>query len=141
LRALQERSPNRGVQAQACFSLAGLLKQQAFYAVYLKEKPTDRRRIERSLGEECTNHVAALDPVKVEGEREKLYETVLKSYADVEIEGSTLVEPAKRELFIIRHLSIGRVAPNIEGEDIDGVKFTLTDYRGRVVLLDFWGDW
>ena len=48
---------------------------------------------------------------------------------------------AKRELFEIRHLSIGREAPEIESEDIDGKKFKLTDYRGKVLLLDFWGNW
>ena len=36
---------------------------------------------------------------------------------------------------------IGSQAPEIEGEDIDGVAFKLSDYRGKVVVLDFWGDW
>jgi len=36
---------------------------------------------------------------------------------------------------------IGQAAPEIEGEDIDGVAFKLSDYRGKVVLLDFWGHW
>lgn len=36
---------------------------------------------------------------------------------------------------------IGAVAPEIEGEDIDGVKFKLSDYRGKVLVVDFWGDW
>ena len=35
----------------------------------------------------------------------------------------------------------GKPAPEIQGEDIDGKKFKLSDYRGKVVLLDFWGDW
>jgi hypothetical protein len=34
-----------------------------------------------------------------------------------------------------------RPAPEIEGEDQDGVAFKLSDYRGKVVLLDFWGNW
>jgi cytochrome oxidase Cu insertion factor (SCO1/SenC/PrrC family) len=38
-------------------------------------------------------------------------------------------------------LEIGKLAPEIEGEDIDGVPFKLSDYRGKVVVLDFWGDW
>ena len=29
----------------------------------------------------------------------------------------------------------------LEAEDIDGVVFKLSDYRGKVVMLDFWGDW
>ncbi len=38
-------------------------------------------------------------------------------------------------------IGIGLLAPDIEGEDIDGVTFKLSDYRGKVVVLDFWGDW
>ena len=38
-------------------------------------------------------------------------------------------------------LQIGMEVPDIEGEDLDGVPFKLSDYRGKVVLLDFWGDW
>jgi hypothetical protein len=38
-------------------------------------------------------------------------------------------------------LEPGLPAPEIEGEDLDGVRFKLSEYRGKVVLLDFWGDW
>ena len=43
-----------------------------------------------------------------------------------------------------RHLestSTGALAPEIAGRDLDGAAFRLSDYRGKVVLLDFWGDW
>jgi hypothetical protein len=36
---------------------------------------------------------------------------------------------------------IGTFAPEIAGADIDGTFFKLSDYRGQVVLLDFWGNW
>jgi hypothetical protein len=36
---------------------------------------------------------------------------------------------------------VGNRAPEIEGEDIQGTKFKLSDYRGKVVMLDFWGNW
>lgn len=39
------------------------------------------------------------------------------------------------------HLAVGRVAPEIDGEDVDGKPLKLSDYRGKVVLLDFWGHW
>lgn len=32
----------------------------------------------------------------------------------------------------------GKRAPDITGEDADGVRFKLSDYQGKVVLLDFW---
>ena len=38
-------------------------------------------------------------------------------------------------------LAIGKHAPEIEGEDLDGIRFKLSDYRGKVIVLDFWGDW
>jgi hypothetical protein len=38
-------------------------------------------------------------------------------------------------------LNIGQVAPEIEGEDLEGKHFKLSDYRGKVVVLDFWGNW
>ena len=44
-------------------------------------------------------------------------------------------------MFAQENLQVGLVAPNIEGEDMDGVKFQLADYRGKVVVLDFWGFW
>lgn len=37
--------------------------------------------------------------------------------------------------------AIGDIAPEIEGPDLDGETFRLSDYRGKVVVLDFWGDW
>ena len=37
--------------------------------------------------------------------------------------------------------AVGKPAPEIAGEDIDGKKFKLSDYKGKVVLLDFWGNW
>ena len=38
-------------------------------------------------------------------------------------------------------LGIGQVAPDITGGDVDGKAFKLSDYRGKIVVLDFWGDW
>jgi hypothetical protein len=36
---------------------------------------------------------------------------------------------------------IGQVAPDISGVDIQGLPLKLSDYRGKVVVLDFWGNW
>lgn len=37
--------------------------------------------------------------------------------------------------------AIGKVAPDIEGIDLGGSEFKLSDYEGKIVFLDFWGDW
>jgi peroxiredoxin len=36
---------------------------------------------------------------------------------------------------------VGQAAPEIEGEDLDSKKMKLSDFRGQVVVLDFWGHW
>ena len=46
-----------------------------------------------------------------------------------------------RHIFQVKNLTIGKTAPDIVAEDLDEVPFKLSDYRGKVVVLDFWGDW
>jgi serine/threonine protein kinase/peroxiredoxin len=36
---------------------------------------------------------------------------------------------------------IGKVAPQIVGEDLNGKPFRLSNHRGNVVVIDFWADW
>jgi hypothetical protein len=51
--------------------------------------------------------------------------------------GDRIAAPA----FEKEHLQIGMEVPNIVGADLDGAAFELKDYRGKVVVLDFWGFW
>jgi cytochrome oxidase Cu insertion factor (SCO1/SenC/PrrC family) len=79
------------------------------------------------------------DDAKVIGEVEAAFERAAEKYGDVKLSGGdTVAERAKAELFEVRHLRVGKQAPDIEGEDQDGKRFKLSDYRGKVVLLDFW---
>jgi hypothetical protein len=38
-------------------------------------------------------------------------------------------------------LALGKLAPDFTAKDADGASFKLSDYRGKVVVLDFWGFW
>jgi thiol-disulfide isomerase/thioredoxin len=73
------------------------------------------------------------------------FEAVVKDYADcprLMREGQrTLGEEAKQELFEIRFLRIGKTAPDIEAEGVDGKKFKLSDHRGKVTAVVFWAAW
>lgn len=42
---------------------------------------------------------------------------------------------------IVRTRMIGQVAPDIVGKDLDDAEFKLSDYRGKVVVLYFTGEW
>ncbi|MCY3971360.1 MAG: TlpA disulfide reductase family protein [Acidobacteria bacterium] len=49
---------------------------------------------------------------------------------------------AEADLFrSIRHGTVGSKVPDLAGSRLDGVPERLSDYRGRVVLLDFWATW
>ena len=63
---------------------------------------------------------------------------VARDYADVVPEEDL---PPEILAELARGTTIGRVALEIAGEDIDGVPFRLSDYLGKVVVLDFWGHW
>lgn len=78
---------------------------------------------------------------KREGKIVAIFEQAKNEYGDVKMRGRTLAEIVEPELFELLHLSIGKVAPEIEGEDIDAANLKLSDYRGKVVVLDFWGHW
>jgi len=47
---------------------------------------------------------------------------------------------AKQKL-AARRFEVGKVAPDFEAEDVDGNAIRLSDYRGKVLVLDFWGFW
>ncbi len=70
-----------------------------------------------------------------------LYQTIVAEHAELPSSRGAMGEAAERMVFELTNLTIGRVAPDIVGADIDGVEFKLSDYRGKIVVLDFWGDW
>ncbi|MSP15090.1 MAG: redoxin domain-containing protein [Myxococcales bacterium] len=57
------------------------------------------------------------------------------------VQGGTYAEWTKNTSYALVNLKVGGMAPEIEAPDLDGVKFKLSDYRGKVVLIDFWGYW
>ncbi len=65
-----------------------------------------------------------------------LYQELLAKYPT-----TNYAKRAKGAIFEAENLQIGMVAPEITGPDHEGKTFKLTDYRGKVVILDFWGFW
>jgi hypothetical protein len=78
---------------------------------------------------------------KMHRESERLFEEAAEKYADVKTAFDGPVgRKAKSELFDLRYLSVGKTAPEVTGVDQDGKPFKLSDYKGKVVLLDFWSE-
>ncbi|CAN5342831.1 hypothetical protein BH10PLA2_BH10PLA2_26560 [soil metagenome] len=126
-KAVQARNPDRTVKGQATLALAWDAK--------------NRFRLADSKGSPDTEHLAQL--------AEKAFETVLRDYGtcpNLRERGArpateTLAGEVEPELFELRRLRIGSVAPDIEGPDLAGKTFKLSDQRGKVVLLVFWASW
>jgi thiol-disulfide isomerase/thioredoxin len=53
----------------------------------------------------------------------------------------TLGQEAEDRLEAMLNLAVGKPAPEINGVDFDGKPLKLSDYRGKVVVLVFWGSW
>lgn len=66
-----------------------------------------------------------------------LRNAIIKS-VNVKVGDTSVQQLADDELYAIKHLSKGRVAPNILGSDAAGVPLNLSTYRGKVVVLVFW---
>ncbi|MES2657827.1 MAG: redoxin domain-containing protein [Verrucomicrobiota bacterium] len=58
--------------------------------------------------------------------------------ADVDFNGSTVAKLAEDELYIIRFLTKGRVAPDLVGVDCAGKAMSLSANQGKVIVLLFW---
>jgi hypothetical protein len=139
LRTVLEKNPHRDVQGQACLRLALFLIGRLNRLDLLKDQPELTRRYEGLYGRDYIDSLRRQDRARAIAEAEAVFEQAALKYGDVQLPfGGTVGDNAKRELFELRHLAVGKVAPEIEGPDQDGVRFKLSDYRGKVVLLYFW---
>ncbi len=149
LRIAASKNPSREVRGQATLALARL------NTTYSEDLVIWRDASRTAAGRRINSILIHLENAKGENsaalsrEAEKLFNVVLDQYADCPTlertntwqVNATLGEVAKAELYELNHLTIGKVAPEIEGEDIDGKEFKLSDYRGKVVVLSFWAAW
>src|SRR5207248_10485836 len=102
------KNPDKAARGQAALGIAWEAKRKFAAAEYRNQPDAD----------------------KLADEAEKAFEVVLKDYADsprlIRDNSGTLGEVAKQELFELRNLRVGKVAPDIDGEDLDGAKFKLS---------------
>jgi thiol-disulfide isomerase/thioredoxin len=74
------------------------------------------------------------------------YTAVGKDFAELQSSDrqATLGEKAKWQLARLDNLpnlKVGKPAPAIVGEDLDGHSMKLDDFRGKVTVVVFWGSW
>lgn len=117
LNAIREKNPNAEEKAAATYAL-GVQHFRIF-----ENAPNQK---EADIGK-----AKAMD----------FFQEVAAKYAKVTIQGFPIADQASRMMFEMSNLAIGCEAPDIDGKDVDGTPFKLQDYRGKKVLLIFWGGW
>ncbi len=125
VKAVAESNPSREVRGQAVFCRGYLCRAAAFpYGQSVSEKERDKL-VARARG---------------------FFNEVIEKYADVKTpdDDATIGERAASELTRfdnLPNLKVGGVAPEIGGKDLEGKPLRLGDYRGKVVVVVFWGSW
>lgn len=106
-------------------------------------------KIQASHPETKTQGVAALasalilktlgdDPELIRKRLTFLRKAIIES-SDVDLGGDlTVAKLAEDELYLIRYLTKGRVAPDLSGSDSAGRPIKLSDFKDRIVVLLFW---
>ncbi len=146
LRDVLEKNPDRTARGIACFSLAKYLDHIAGVPKRLAEDERVAKRLEDDYGQEFLEQIKQRRSDALSIEAESLFERVVQEFADVRMylaygSDKTIGPSAEEWLAQRRDLAVGKPAPEIEGKGLDGKTFKLSDYRGRVVVVDFWGSW
>jgi hypothetical protein len=139
LRAVVAANPHKNVQAAARVSLSRFLHNRVQRLDLCKEQPDLAKEFAGLYSKEYLAGVLQQDRAKALQEIETILEQAAQKFGAEKLpDGVTVADHAATELFGIRNLSVGKEAPELDGTDQDGKPLKLSDYRGKVVLLDFW---
>ena len=117
------KNPDRKTQATACKLLAESRDKSVSKIESILESKKERRQNEKDLGKEKVEQLLA-SADKLKKEAAELKATLGGKYGDV-----------------FPDLSIGKKAPEVVIQGLDGKEARLSTLRGKVVLLDIWATW
>jgi thiol-disulfide isomerase/thioredoxin len=143
LEAMVEKQKDKTAQARACQALIELCDGAVKTAKEWRADKDLREAAEERLGKEAVaDFLKKADQLGTVGQKyaklaDGKYKETLAALAPPPPpkSGERDNENGKYDL------SVGKLAPEIEIDDINGVKTKLTDLRGKVVVLDIWATW
>ncbi len=148
LQAVAKNNPDRANRGQAIFSLGALNVCKAENLAEFEQWRSVPFYAAGIAKFETTGLTQWGDSKSVADEAQRQLEDVVANYADCRDlrprdakEQPLLSTGAEKELFQLLHLSLGKVAPDIEAGSIEGKKFKLSDSRGKITVLSFWASW
>ena len=133
-----QSAPNPETKAYAMLGYSNYVDQIQPFCNALRANP----RLSRRLPQSQMDYINTPRTNQQKEMRESVLQTLIEKYSDLVYRGrKTFGEVASAELYELQNLSVGKTAPDLVGNDMDGMEFRLSDYRGKVVMLDFWGHW
>ncbi len=142
---IAESNPHRAMRGRAAWVLACELADKSETSRLIRALPEmlDDPELDAATKSRLKKWRDA-DPDAIARQAEQWYAKARDQYADIpldEVNKETLGQNAEHGLFALRNLALGKLAPDIESEDLDGKRFHLNEYRGKVVVLIFCGHW
>ncbi|QEH35943.1 ECF RNA polymerase sigma factor SigE [Aquisphaera giovannonii] len=136
-------APDRESRARAGLSLARNLRWKARTLRKLSSRWADPYLAlsTKATAGDAFDALRSESPDAADAQAEQLYQRLVDEFTDVRIGDATIGDEARRELFQLRDLAIGKPAPEVEGPDADGRPMKLSDFRGKVVVLTFNAGW
>jgi|GEM_PF-169955 len=119
LQSILDKTEQRDDRGRACFALIKNLKLQ-------REQVSEASALKR-IDKQVTTLVRRIEK---------------EEFGDVTIENQPIAAALKALAeSVVQTLALGSVAPEIVGKDLEGKRLKLSDYRGKVVMLEFWAGW
>jgi peroxiredoxin len=142
LLAIREKNPNATEKAAATYAL-GVQYFRIFDSAAGVPPPQEECCGNGAVATGSAQPVQLLTPEAQAAKAKAMdyFQEVVAQYPTAEIQGFPLADQASKMMFEMTNLSVGVQAPEIEGKDVDGNAFKLSDFRGKYVMLIFWGGW
>ena len=132
-----KHAANDAVKVQMTYLLYRYFDQFPTFASTIEYNPQIKKRFSKDQIDYIYNRKQAVRDGMLVSLKE-----LKEKYSDVVAQGNRKVKDViDGPIFELEHLQVGSIAPDIVGKDFDGIEFRLSDYRGKVVMLDFWGQW
>ncbi len=138
LKTLSEKSKDKGVQGESLYYLGAATLENADYPRSGKPLSAEEQTAQFKDAETILHRAAKeFGDVKIVRGRKMPNQTEEEFMA----KQPTIAKEVDGQMFFLNNLTIGKTMPDAASEDLDGKKVKISDYRGKVVVLDIWATW
>lgn len=153
LRECVEKGGTHEVRGLACFYLAECLQNKATFRSELAKAEEQANAFQKDMlarrSPDFLAYLRSVDEHKVLEEAKAVYKRVIDDFGDVEypsdvsfaLSKPNLAFMAKYSLAKFNFVAVGQPAPELAGTDLFGKERKLSDYKGKVVVLQLWASW